>query len=154
MSPKKSKKPQAGANIPSGQRILQGADPDFYRTQTPVWSLRSLDLDHSRWGWKRLGHEAVWQKIWPKLRDREGMTWAEIEQEVGGRKSGTNSHNVAVATDLIREAQQRLDELGHLADSLFSLRLQGTQRIYGIREGRVLRLIWFDENHEICPVSG
>ena len=36
-------------------------------------------------------------------------------------------------------------------DSLFSLRLDGTLRIFGIRKQNYLQILWVDQNHEVCP---
>jgi len=44
----------------------------------------------------------------------------------------------------------RLDEL---TDDLFSLRLEGDMRIWGIRLGRVLQLVWYDPRHEVYPLD-
>ncbi|MDP9932536.1 hypothetical protein J2X92_004791 [Variovorax paradoxus] len=75
------------------------------------------------------------------------MTWAEIQSATGGRKEGNNNHFVPVAK-MPKEAQDRLIELRlDDIDDLFSLRLQNALRLYGIRDGRVLRLIWHDPHH-------
>lgn len=152
MSPGRRKQPKTGANIPSGQRIEKGADPNFYRTQTPLWDFGSRDRDHPRWGWSRLDANQFFDLVYAKLSSFQTMTWAEILTASGGRSSGTNSHEVPVA-NLTREARSRLDTLGILTDTLFSLRLQGTHRVYGVREARTLRVIWFDEDHEIYPTG-
>lgn len=53
---------------------------------------------------------------------------------------------------MISEAQTRLEEL-KLDDEeeLFRFRLDGTARVWGIREGRVFKILWWDPEHEICP---
>ena len=75
------------------------------------------------------------------------MTWAEIMQAAGGRARGTNSHFVQVER-LTRQAKDRLAEI-HQDDvsELFSLRLTATVRIYGIRDRRALKLLWYDPYH-------
>ena len=75
------------------------------------------------------------------------MTWAAIMAASGGRRRGTNHHPVKVEK-LTRQAKNRLEEIGQDdVDELFSLRLTQTQRIYGIRDRRALRLLWFDRHH-------
>lgn len=155
MSAKKAKKKKVKQNInPKDQHIKQGADPESYSKKTPIWNFELRDKDHPRWGWSRLSMEEFFEKIYDKkLFSFQTMTWAEIEQQAGGRRHGTNSHELSVADDLCKEAKTRLRDLDIEADTVFSLRLQGTHRIYGIRDNRVLRIIWFDEEHEICPIS-
>lgn len=76
------------------------------------------------------------------------MTWAEILAATGGRTCGNNSHLVPLS-DLKKEAVDRLRELQQDdIDELFSLRLSGKERIYGIPDGRVLQILWFCPNHE------
>lgn len=71
------------------------------------------------------------------------MTWSEIE--------GRSSHAVKV-TGLAREARARLDELRQdEVEELFSVRIIGRERIWGIRAGAVLHLLWWDPYHQVCP---
>ena len=75
------------------------------------------------------------------------MTWAELMSASGGRRSGNNHHSIMVE-DITRQAQQRLEQLGqHDIDEIFSLRLTNTERVYGIRDGRALKLLWYDVYH-------
>jgi hypothetical protein len=145
--------PKARYN-PSGREIRTGIEPGNFDREKIAWGISRIDLD-GRWGWGNLALDVWWQRILPKLRDFETMTWAEIQAAAGGRGrgGGNNSHNVPVA-EICKEAQERLRELCQDdIDDLFSLRLQGTHRIYGIRDGRVLKILWFDANHEIVPVG-
>ncbi len=87
----------------------------------------------------------------------EGLTWADIKAQAGGRRRGTNHHPIEFAeftpTARHRLEQLRLDEFA----SLFSLRLTNTLRLYGVRDGRVMQLVWHDPFHGsrrgACPTS-
>ena len=100
-----------------------------------------------------------WSNIFPKLRDFESMTWAEILRASGGRSSGNNNHPVKTAL-LSQSAKSRLADLQQDdAEELFSLRLSGTERIYGIRDRRALKLLWYDRYHgdnsrAVVPIGG
>ena len=81
------------------------------------------------------------------------MTWEDILQAKHGKQGKSSNHNVDVAS-LLKEARDRLEELKLTdIDYLFSLRIKGTTRIYGIRNFDVLDIIWVDNNHEIYPVD-
>lgn len=126
-------------------------NPDSFYDKNPAWSFRKLDDDYCKWGFKDI--EDINKIIISKLRDYEGMTWAEIIKTSGGRRKGTNSHFICV-DELVKEAQDRWRELKlEENDTVFSLRLTGTQRLFGILDNGVFRIVWFDSNHEICPVS-
>lgn len=130
-------------------RAVYVEDPEEYKTKTPAWAFSRCDTEK----WALCGCKEIYDSVIKKLGDFEGLTWMEIMSQSGGRSHGTNSHFEDVG-ELIREAQKRLREL-HLddLDQVFSLRLSGTERIYGILNDRVLRIIWYDPNHEIYPMS-
>lgn len=89
-------------------------------------------------------------KIYPKLRDFELRTWSEIERETTGKEGRSKHHSIDIK-DLSKEAQKRLNELNiNDLDCLFSLRLDGTLRVFGIRKLNYLRILWIDPDHEVC----
>ncbi|MEO5950565.1 MAG: hypothetical protein ABIQ04_03910 [Candidatus Saccharimonadales bacterium] len=84
------------------------------------------------------------------LKARESTTWGALATASGGRTRGTNSHHIPMH-ELIKSAQDRATQLGIVEDELFSLRLDGTHRVFGVLEDSVFNVIWFDRKHEICP---
>ena len=80
-----------------------------------------------------------------ELRAVEGLNWREIE------KNSWRDHAVA-CTKLIREAQNRLVEIKQDdIPELWRLRFSGTRRIWGIRDGRIFKALWWDPLHAVCP---
>ena len=54
--------------------------------------------------------------------------------------------------DLPGENQRRLREIGqHDVDRLISLRVSSRERIFGILDKAVLRLLWWDPEHQVYP---
>jgi hypothetical protein len=114
-----------------------------------------MDTQHKDWGWQL--NPEVWAGILTSLKILEGLTWAELKAAAGGRRVGTNHHSLTITqlnpTAQKRFAQLKLDEY----DKVFSLRLANTVRLYGIRDGRVLRLLWRDPHHGsgrgVCPTA-
>ena len=91
------------------------------------------------------------EKIYPKLIQFESMTWDEIRQQTHGGKGKSSSHNIDI-DDLNPEARERLKILKFDdRDKIYSLRLEGTVRIFGFKELNYLDIIWIDLNHEVCP---
>ncbi len=125
-----------------------GFDPDSYLKDTPVWRFSDFDWEGD-WGYDscavRAGH--IRSHIEQHLASFETMTWNEILQAAGGRRHGNNSHEIQ--RDKFKPAAlKRLEEKKILADSLFSLRLDAGTRVYGVREGRCLRIVFFDPHHK------
>lgn len=136
----------------NGKKIpVATEDPNSYYKLTPTWSFKILDNGYKKWGFIHV--DDINATIISKLKVFEGMTWGEIMKASGGRRHGNNSHFENVS-ELIPEAQQRWGELKlDEYDSVFSLRLTGEQRLYGILEDGVLKIVWFDQTHEIYSVK-
>jgi hypothetical protein len=69
------------------------------------------------------------------------------DREIG--ESG--SHPIAIES-LSKPAQQRLvaiqeDDI----DVLMSFRITGPKRVFCIREREVMRVLWYDRDHQVCP---
>ena len=81
-----------------------------------------------------------------KLRDFESMTW-------NGLSAGYKPRGKEIPKEhTCDEAQKRLQEIAQEdIDSLWSLRLEGAHRLWGIRDGGVYHMIWWDPDHEVCP---
>lgn len=121
-------------------------NPESYLTKSPSWAFYHIDCD------KWCIHEDFFTKITDKLCSFEKMTWQEIlsAPKSGYNSTGSKSHIISVEK-LCREAQRRLEELHIHDDELLSLRLSGKERIFGILDMGVLRIIWYDPDHQICP---
>jgi len=148
MAQRVRKRPKAREG-PTGRkesRTGPSLDPASHDRETIVWGFAIADLE-GPWGWRTEAAHDWWRAILPKLQRFESMTWAEIMQATGGRARGNNSHFVQVQ-NLTRQAKSRLAEIKcDDVDALFSLRLDGTTRVYGIRDGRALKLLWYDPYH-------
>ena len=142
--PKRDRIPKA-MSVPYQHSARISVDPADANKSNPVWSITIFDVD-GPWGRERIEQsETLWSDIFPKLKNYESMTWGDI------LKDKTRNHSVTV-DQLIKAARQRLDELKQNdVDELFRFRLSGQQRVWGIRDGRVFKILWWDPHHEIAP---
>lgn len=74
------------------------------------------------------------------------MTWTEIERSPG-------NHDYDGTDGLCREATKRFEELGLDDREPYQLRIGGKPRIWGFREGRVFKILWWDPNHSVYQVG-
>lgn len=139
----KNRKIKKDSNIHiSNERTPKNQEvPNSYFSWNPSWNFSKCDFEHSKWS---LQNSDVFQEIIPKLISFERRTWGDI---ISDRK-----HNHWIDTSkLTKEAQDRLLEIQLFNDSLFSLHLTGTLRLFGYIENGVYYIVWYDPNHEICP---
>lgn len=144
------KQPKYTNSPRSDKRIKLGGDPDSSLRQKPAWQFNNRDKEHSEWGWNKLNPEDFIGILDKYLCNFETMTWDEILKASGGRNHGNNHHNIDVS-DCCIEAQNRLLNLKIEIDQLFSLRLDGKCRLWGIKEGQILRFLWHDKDHTVYP---
>ena len=127
-------------------------DLDVFLSELGKKSNENITAQQQRVILMNLRRTIFWGKLFPKIKSFESMTWKDIEKATHG-DGRSNSHSVSVSR-LSKEAQQRLSEL-KLDDyeELFSLRLEGKIRMYGVRQFSYLQIIWFDLNHTVIPVG-
>lgn len=96
------------------------------------------------WGWGGSNLQRLLTEIIPRLHNLETMTWQQLRND--------GSHPIA-ADQVCKEARERLDEIGKGdEESLYSIRVTGRCRVWGIRRGAILHLLWWDPEHSVYPV--
>lgn len=127
----------------SANRIPQiKENPDQYFEMNPSWSFAKCDSKDCQWSIENC--ENLWSEVITKLISFESRTWGEIVNDKG--------HNHWIdCNKLCKKAKDRINEKGWDFDSIFSLRLTGTHRLFGVINSGVFYVIWYDPNHEICP---
>jgi hypothetical protein len=131
-------------SLPSPRKVARRSeDPSSTNDMRPAWVFSMLD-EHGPWGRTCLKELHVWDDILPKMRNYETMTWGQIE---GDHK---RNHSVQIGS-MCKKARKRVEELKLDIDELFRFRLTGEQRLWGIRDRNVFKLLWWDPGHEVCP---
>lgn len=106
------------------------------------WQFSIMDMDiNSPFSFAKLD-AAGWSDLLQQAKSWESMTWGEIE--------GRNNHAIAI-DKLSPEARTRLiglklDDI----DEVFSLRLRGRERVIGIRDRHIFRVLWYAPEHQVC----
>ncbi len=125
---------------PKSRQVVQTEDPNHYYREHPAWSFSSCDSE--MWGFNEDNLKDVfWSEVFPFLKNLESQTWNDIL--IAAKKQ---NHSINVST-LNLKAQKRLEERFIEQDSLISLRLSGSQRLYGYIVGRVFNVLWYDSDH-------
>jgi len=123
------------------RKVPRGVVTADYAGQFPLWAFRIVDLG-GPWCWSALDGDGL-REVLQRMKELETMTWHSITE--------TGSHFIDVAS-LSKPARDRLMEIHQDdVDQLYSLRMAGRPRIFGIRDGGVFRVLWWDPRHEVCP---
>lgn len=139
-----------GKKVPKKEKSVNAAktpqtinDANSYLSKVPTWRFNRLDISHPKWSLKNCCNFN--DDVLERLVAFERQTWKDIT--ITAKKE---NHHINISK-FIKEAQNRLEELKIDEDELFSLRLSGTERLFGILSDGIFQIIWYDCNHEICP---
>lgn len=106
----------------------------------PAWAFANADQE--LWPFSMGNVEALfWTEILPRLKGLETQTWGEILV-----KNKKQNHSLSME-QLNNLAQKRLAAKYIEAESLISLRITGTHRLYGYLSGNIFNILWFDNSH-------
>ncbi|KJU85359.1 hypothetical protein MBAV_002442 [Candidatus Magnetobacterium bavaricum] len=121
------------------------------KSKNPVWRFGMVDFE-GQWGWENLNRVDDFKLIQGKLKNFETMTWGEIEKKL--IKKGTPQNHSIQVEKICKDAQDRLKEIKmDDRDELYSLRFSGKERLWGVREGEILYILWWDPYHTVCPIQ-
>lgn len=133
-----------GKKVP--QAAINRADTKNVRFQEttvsdrPSWRFSTVDLA-GPFSWPKGKDQEL--KILEKLHHFDSMKWHEIE--------GDDHHLIGLEA-LSKEAVKRLTEIHQDdVDEVFSFHFSGRPRIIGIRDRGIVKLLWWDPNHQVCP---
>lgn len=140
----KNKKPKIKTEPSNSKQPKMASGPSSFYKLKPVWRISDLEME-GPYGWHKIDIQ-TFEHIRAKLSDFESMTWNQILMD------GKKQHHSISPEQITKAAKERLIAIDQDdAAILVSLRLTGTNRVWGILEEGVLRLLWWDPNHEIFP---
>ena len=152
MSKKKNKIPKVSGNPQSERQPRAKETPAGWRQprvrsgqreSLRSWRFSECDIS-GEWAWTNLYADAgTFSEVMHKLRDFEGLDMSALVR--GG------SHHVPIDS-LSPKAKKRLRQIGKDdVDELMSFRIGGKPRVWCIPSGMVMKILWWDPNHEVVP---
>jgi hypothetical protein len=138
-----AKHPRVRVSIPAATKLPRGRSLADVSDKKFNWRVSDIDFE-GPFGWDGADIRQLMSDIVPKLHNYETMTWSEVDGPSG-------SHSVEFG-QLCKEARDRLAEIGkEHQEYLFSLRITGECRVWGVKDLAILRILWWDPNHAVCP---
>jgi len=124
--------------------VVVSNPPPKFRDGHIAWRFSGVDLD-GPFSWLRLEDPAEFKEVIDRLSAFEPMNEEQLSEQ--------GCHFITL-DKLSKDAQDRLakiklDDL----DELYSLRITGRKRVFGIHRGHYMRVLWWDPQHNACPVA-
>ncbi|WP_120523025.1 hypothetical protein [Arthrobacter celericrescens] len=116
------------------------------------WSAQEVDHEHSgEWDWDLSPKETA--DLLDLLSRTSELTWREVKELTfnASRRSRALHHAQPVGS-ICEAAQRRLHDIGRGdQEEVFRLRHGNLIRVWGVLEGPVFSILWYDRNHKVCP---
>lgn len=148
--------PKQAFVLPQSESVRQAEDPENSDRQTVAWRISEFDYG-GLWGDAALNKCDLQDLVRGWGHHFETQKWGDLLGASGGKKSGNNHHPIKVE-HLSKPAKKRLEDISKddLVESIFSFRVSSTVRLYGVRDGRVFNVLWYDPWHgdpkkAVCP---
>lgn len=113
------------------------------------WSFERCDWGHACWrDFKELKNFV--ENVIAKLQELEKMSWQEILNATGGKSEGHGNNNHFMPGQTLPPEERRVFiERGYMRDfeKVFSLRLSGKERLIGVADLNVFKILWYDKEH-------
>ena len=133
------------ASYKSPPQPQKQAKTSYYKNssenQSISWRYSQAD-QNGRWAWSNLDDQK-YKKVQEKLHKFEQYSMTQL--------IGTGSHVIS-CDRIISEAKKRLEDIQKDdVDELYSFRISAKERIWCIRDGHIMNILWWDPKHEIYP---
>lgn len=141
MAKGKAKQPRHAAS-PNYDRPAKQPHSRDVPTSGLSWRFSRIDRG-GPFAWTALTDPADYKEVMERLHCFETM----CDREIGA----SGSHEIELDR-LSKPARDRLQAIEQDdIDSLMSFRITGRRRVFCIRERDVMRILWWDPEHQVCP---
>ncbi len=143
---RRDKRPILGV-IPTGQKIPKiESEPSTYYDRKASWRVSRIQLV-APYGWGTLVSTEI-EYLRGKLSQFETMTWGEIFGQAKDR-----NHPISVSKLKCREARRWMEKNMPDQPTLWTLRVSGAERVWGIFSEGAYQIIFWDPRHLIYPTE-
>ncbi len=126
---------------PRPQKLPKSRDPEINGAPL-AWRFSGCDRA-GPFSWDELAHGPPFAEVLARLHEFERMNWDEIVK--------TGSHPIEVHK-CEKAARDRLSDIKQDdTDHLMSFRITGKKRVWCIQDRNIMRILWWDPEHQVCP---
>ena len=136
------KQPTTQVHVPLEKRPIPGPPVETDPDERIVFRLSWMDHDGD-FSWAGLSTDDV------RLVAQRCKSWETLR---AGEFIGQTGTKPIPFVNMSPVAQKRAAEIElDVFDGLWELRLGGKQRIWGLLDGHVFYIVWWDPDHQVCP---
>lgn len=149
-APKSSVRPGPRKGGPGPAAVV--GTPDHFDDRLPSFSFLHADPDYvGAWSWPT---DAEAGEVLRFLCEITRYTWREIADR--RRSNGKVMHHEQPIETVCEQAQRRITDLGldERFERLFRFELGSRKRLWGFATAGVFYVLWWDRDHQVCPVDG
>ncbi len=146
------------SEIPDLSKTPRSISPDNYKNNYFYWTDNHSDL-LGNWSWHepRQWSAAEYNKIKSHMDSHKNNSWGQVEAMTysGKHKIRKLLNKYQNLSSICCEARNRWLSLKFLSqfEELFRMRLGDKKRIWGIRNQHYFFVVWYERNHQICPID-
>jgi hypothetical protein len=116
------------------------------KDEFPAWHFSSMDWD-GPFGWHSIDRNEM-EKLIERLACFESNTWLELMHQ------GRRNHHYMDVSVIDKSASRRLQEIRQDdIDEVFSFRIRGPIRLWGIVDRHIFKILWWDPDHKVYPMD-
>lgn len=122
-----------------------------YDNAIPVWMFDKIDRNGESIAFDITRKDFDHREILDKMISFSSMTWAQLNRQT--HDNGRSKNHILQVESLSKVAQNRIIAM-HLEednDRLYSIALNNTLRVIGIRDKDRFHVLWYDPEHKVCP---
>jgi len=130
--------------VPPAEKTPKQELNEDWQQMRPAWRFPLVEMVDP-YGWHEISADGA-MRVRERLAGFESSTWKQILYQGGYR-------NHLIRLDrLCGPAQARLQAIGQDdIDSVMSLGVTQMERVFGIMDHNVMKILWWDRNHQVCP---
>ena len=145
MAKNKQAGPTVGVAVGTTKKPKVGENPDDMFAKPLAWHFGRLD---KKGPWKCTINTLF--SLHGYLLEYEKLTCHEIFNS--NTKRAKHCHEMPVDA-ICPEARKRLSTIQLQTDTLYQLIIHGKQRLWGIMDHNIFKVLWFDPRHEVYPMN-
>lgn len=145
MSHRIPKKVRRNKIPPPEEKKKPRISPEAWTQQPFRWRVNDnyIDMEHEEWGWGCMPINDFFEILKKSLQKYESMSWNDVLHR-------QSCHPMPVH-QITRRARDRFITMCPDVDTLHQVDFSELGRVWGVKKGQYLQLVWHDPNHTVCP---